>query len=230
MPASAAAVAWGALRVLERWTGDAWFSSPTANTIARGLAFLALQPLVSAPFVDLLTEKVKAPKTGRLPPSAGFWGGLGQTLAQFDIILMSYSLSGVPDERLAPFLKRLFDHLTPRGQILFATYQDGCPWDRYAGQVYEALGVARSGGVKRHLEKIRGAGFDAQHLVSLDTFIWAHDPAPLFEALEFFFLGNTEQYHASRPAFEGALLALAEPLPGGRTGIGVVESLFRITP
>jgi uncharacterized protein involved in cysteine biosynthesis len=85
----AAAVAWGALRLLERWTGDAWFSSPTANTIARGIAvvlvtgfaFIALQPLVSAPFVDLLTEKVEAAKTGRLPPSAGFWGGLGQALA-----------------------------------------------------------------------------------------------------------------------------------------------------
>jgi hypothetical protein len=148
---------------------------------------------------------------------------------KMDVILMSYSLPGVPSERRGPFLRSLLESLTPRGQILLVTHQDGCPGDAYAGHVSEALGIARSGGTAGHRQEIRGAGLDVELVASFDTFVWANDLASLFDTLEFFFLGHTEAYHASRAAFEGVLRTLAEPLPDGRTGIRLVESLFKLT-
>lgn len=145
-----------------------------------------------------------------------------------DIILMSYSTSGVPAARLGPFLSSLFEHLTPRGKILLATYQDGCSWDRFAGEVYEKLGLSRSGGVSRHFEQIEAAGLSAERVASLDTFIWAPDLPSLFDTLEFFFLPRIDEYRGLRGELLGRLKPFAEPLPGGEVGIKVVEIVLEL--
>jgi hypothetical protein len=145
-----------------------------------------------------------------------------------DIVLMSYSLDGIPVERLGSTMAALVSCLAPRGKILFVTHEDGCPWDRYADPVYRALGMPRSGGARRHVEDLRRAGFEARRLVSIDGFIWAADRAALFEALEFFFIDAVDGYYASRPAFEEILGGLVEPLPGERVAIKAVECLFEL--
>jgi len=145
-----------------------------------------------------------------------------------DMILMSYSTSGVPGPRLGSFLSSLFEHLTPRGKILFATYEDGCPWDRFAGEVYARLGLPRTGGAARHREQIEGAGFSAERVASLDTFIWAGDLPSLFDTLEFFFLPRITHYRALREELLGKLEPFAEPLPEGRVGIKVIEVVYEL--
>jgi hypothetical protein len=125
-------------------------------------------------------------------------------------------------------LSSLFEHLTPGGKILVATYEDGCPWDRFAGDVYERLGLSRAGGAVRHLEQIEAAGLRAERVASLDTFLWARSLPSLFDTLEFFFLPKTAEYHARAAELFGRLEPFAEPLEGGRVGIKCVEVVFEL--
>lgn len=145
-----------------------------------------------------------------------------------DMILMSYSTSGVQGARLGPFLASLFDHLTPHGKILLATYQDGCAWDRFAGEVYGRLGIPRTGGEDRHRAQIEEVGLHAERVAALDTFIWAPALPALVDTLEFFFLPRINDYRALREELVGTLEPFAEPLPGGEVGIKVVEVVLEL--
>ncbi|HWO19652.1 MAG TPA: class I SAM-dependent methyltransferase [Kofleriaceae bacterium] len=145
-----------------------------------------------------------------------------------DIVLMSYSLDGIPGERLGATMTTLASHLAPGGKVLFVTYEDDCPWDRYIDPVYRALGIPRTGGARRHLEDLQRAGFEARRLASVDGFIWAQDKAALYDVLGFFFIDAIDGYHASRPELEDLLAGIIETLPDGRVALRAVECVFEI--
>lgn len=145
-----------------------------------------------------------------------------------DIVLMSYSLDGIPIERLGSTMTALASRLAAGGKILFVTYEDDCPWDRYVDPVYRALGIPRVGGAKRHSEDLRRAGFEARRLASVDGYIWARDTAALYDVMEFFFVDAVEGYRASRPVFEKLLGGLVEPFPGERVACKAVERVFEV--
>lgn len=83
----AVGVGLGTIRLVGRlwagsWMEDNAFVQGLATAVVALLAFIALQPVVSAPFIDSLTERVEGLVTGRPPPRAGFWSGLAATVGQ----------------------------------------------------------------------------------------------------------------------------------------------------
>jgi hypothetical protein len=148
----------------------------------------------------------------------------------WDIALLSYSLSGIPPEQLGTTLSRLFEHRRAGGRMLVVTYQDGCGWDQFAGGVYSALGIARSGGVHRHSEELVSAGFRVTPISALNTHIWAPSERELLQTLGFFFHRAGAQYYENPIRF----LSLLEPhlvnLSNRGVAIPVVEQILEVSP
>ncbi len=112
----------------------------------------------------------------------------------FDIALLSYSLSGVPLSELSKFLDRLNAYRSHRGKILFVTYRDGCPWDLFAEEIYQLLGIGRTGGLERHMNQLSNVGCSTESLQVIESRIWGESMQDLAANLGFFFYKRAPEY------------------------------------
>ena len=146
----------------------------------------------------------------------------------FDVALMSYSLTGVHVDSLPGFLGRLFDAMNPGGHILFATYKDGCAWDLFADEVYRELDIARTGGLIRHEDMIRKAGFETSVLGRVESSIWGENLDILARNLSFFFHKKSESYANDLRHFADVLAPFTTSRDGGGVQLGVTEYIGNI--
>lgn len=147
----------------------------------------------------------------------------------FDLALMSYSLSGINESNLKGFLEILFRHMNPGGKLCYVTYQDGCAWDIFAGTVYDALGIPRTGGTSKHIADLARSGFTSQPIKTFHTAIWADSPEDLYHTLGFFFIKKIAEYERRIDQFLPILQDLRVNLPNGRVAMPVTEIIAEIS-
>jgi len=152
------------------------------------------------------------------------------TAEKFGIILMSYSLSGVPANQYSDFMESLTKRLAPGGKILFVTYADGCPWDEFAEFVCSDLGIERTGGTTLHNMELQRVGLSTELLRPVETVIWGDDLKDLAETLTFFFLRDTTGYRDNLHSYLPKLSELSTKLPTGGLNIQVTENIIEILP
>ncbi len=168
--------------------------------------------------------------TEQIPRSRVIVGRMEQSLPvpQFDLALMSYSLSGVPDSQCAEFLRRLFQCRGPNGRVLFASFRDNCEWDQFTTPIYRELGRIRIGGVEAHKSSIHAAGFKVEHVASIDTEIFDKTLPELSKTLGFFFAPAHQAYFENLPRFEKSLESHARESRYGGVALRCVEEIWEI--
>ncbi len=148
----------------------------------------------------------------------------------FDMALMSYSLSGVPLDKRTQFFEKLFRQCSPNGCVLYATYADGCEWDQFSSLVSEKLGRERSGGTGIHEAELRKLNYTVNVVENIRTLIWGQSLDDLGDVLSFFFLDKVKDYQQRFVEFRPHLDRLSFEMPDGRRGIAVTECLVEVTP
>ena len=181
---------------------------------------------------NLLIDKNLENKSAleQIPKSTVIVGRMEQSLPvpQFDVALMSYSLSGVPDTQCAEFLTRLFQCRGPNGRVLFASFRDDCDWDQFTTPIYRELGRSRNGGVEAHKSLIQAAGFTVEHVASIDTEIFDETLPELLKTLGFFFAPVHQAYFENLPRFEKSLESHARERSYGGVALRCVEEIWEI--
>lgn len=148
----------------------------------------------------------------------------------FDVVLASYSLTGVNSELIEPLISRIFEVLNPGGRFLICTHADHCAWDRYAEIVSQYLGMRRSGGTSHQMAQLAKGGGIGVIRASVLTDIWDQNLDDLYDTLAFFFVENVEKYSSNKPIFLPALTALAGSDVPGRVGLTVIEEVIDVLP
>ena len=147
----------------------------------------------------------------------------------FDIGLLSYSLSGIPKDRLQDTLDRLLLARKDGGRLLFVTYRDGCEWDQFADEVAAHLNLPRTGGLARHTKELNDLGFHTEIISTLNTRIWSENSRSLYENLGFFFHKKISEYINSADQLQPALERL-QSWDGRQMNLSVEESIVEIIP
>jgi len=148
--------------------------------------------------------------------------------AKFDVAVLSYSLTGVPSAKSADFLNRLMQLSNPGGKIFFATFQDGCDWDRYVTPIYAEIGRARSGGTKVHIDLIEEAGFAAERVAKINTELFDQNLAELSNTLGFFFAPTHAEYFKNLAIHQQSLQKFVKTSRYGGVALSCVEELWEI--
>jgi hypothetical protein len=146
----------------------------------------------------------------------------------FDIGLLSYSLSGVPLEKLRETIDSLFAQSSREGRLFYITFEDGCEWDCYASEVYATLGIPRNGGSKLHKLDLAAVGIQTQEVDSFRTSIWDSSLDELYKTLAFFFVTHARDYIQRQNEFLSALSLLVQEVGAGRISLPVTEKVFEI--
>jgi len=146
----------------------------------------------------------------------------------FNIILMSYSLSGIRAEHLKSVLNKLSDSLAPNGKMLFVTYAGGCPWDQFGKVVRGSLEIPETGGTDLHLKQLKAVNRKTEVLETIPSLIKGRDLNDLVNKLGFFFLRNIEGYHANIEAFSRILKPLTIELPSGEKALEIKQNIIEI--
>jgi trans-aconitate methyltransferase len=150
---------------------------------------------------------------------------------EFDIILVSYAMMGIPAHRLREFLHRMTGKLSARGQLLACTFDDDCPWARFATNVHEVLGSHLRGGVVDHQARVQDAGYRAVLEQSIDTNIWDDDSDNLTHTMKFFFLKDHVRYLERFPAIKRQVERFsARNQDLSRREMTVRECILKISP
>jgi hypothetical protein len=149
-------------------------------------------------------------------------------ISQYDVALLAYSLSGIVSEGLKTFLDGLFAKKSPQGHVCYVSFEDGCGWDCFADLVYKDLGIARTGGLKKHSIDLERAGYKSQTLARLETTIWGHSLEELAGNLAFFFHKDFSGYESSLPKYTSWLEKFSTRLPDGRVALPVIEVLCEV--
>jgi SAM-dependent methyltransferase len=146
----------------------------------------------------------------------------------FDVALMSYSLTGVPDQNIQEFLNKLFECRGPKGRVLFVTFQDGCDWDRFTTPIYTQIGRPRNGGSQAHLSLARSCGFSCQRLASFETELFDESVQMLAATLGFFFAPKHQAFFDDLSTHTKALAELTVPSKYGGVALRCVEEIWEI--
>ncbi len=147
----------------------------------------------------------------------------------YDMILLSYSFTGIPVDKIADTLKRLTNAKSEDGRIIVVTFQDGCDWDLFSSHVYSQIGIARSGGSNLHEKLIQKAGFQPSLVDSTKTYMWGDSLSDLAEMMSFFFVKEEDKYRADITNYTEHLKQLSTDLPNGRRAISAIEDFIEIT-
>ncbi len=145
-----------------------------------------------------------------------------------DMCLLSYSLDGVPSDRLEELLGRVLASRSTTGAVLACSYLEKCAWDVYHEYVCEKIQVPRWGGINRYVEEITKRGFSC-HIRRVErTYIWGDDVDDLYDNLAFFFMENLDRYYSVRSECRDALLHLSEEGGSGSTALPVFEAIIEV--
>jgi len=150
--------------------------------------------------------------------------------SSYDVALLSYSFTGVLEGERERFLTRLWRAKSPNGFVLAVTFQDGCRWDRFADEIYSALGKTRSGGTRYHMRELQRCGWRAEVIRSIPTQIWAPNIEGLIDVLEYFFAKTDGEREIYRELAQSILPSYVDAGPEGSTGVDVVEDVLLIQP
>jgi hypothetical protein len=149
-------------------------------------------------------------------------------LPEFDMALFSYSLDKVPRDELKPLLERLFEGRRDFGQILYVTYENGCPWDRFIEQVRGELGFGRKGGALAHVNEVSQAGFDVETRKVVHSSVWGHDLPELAQNMAFFMLPKVHIYNQFIDDFTSDLKQYARQHSNGLWVLDVEQKICEI--
>lgn len=169
-------------------------------------------------------------KLEAIPNTSVLIGSMEATLPdiQFDLALLSYSLTGVPIEQSKDFFDCLLQRRTPNGKIYVVTFQDHCDWDSFVTPIYAEIGRPRTGGTRAHLDIIEAAGYAAEKVASIKTELFDDNLPKLAETLGFFFAPSHAEYFAKISLHHRALNGLIKPSRYGGVALSCVEEIWEV--
>lgn len=146
-----------------------------------------------------------------------------------NVVLFSYSLSGVAAEELRQVIDRMLSARSDVGKLLVVTYQDQCAWDRYTQEINSQLGESTIySGVAFHTQQLEAAGYKTRNLANLATDIRGDDILDLYDRLGFFFLKHAREYFAKRDLFLPVLERYVESIDAEGVTLPVGEAIIEV--
>jgi len=143
-----------------------------------------------------------------------------------DLVLLSYSLSGVSPEKVDAFIERLPTFATPEGKVLIVTYEKGCPWDLFADEVHKLLDFPRSAGTSTYMRIAREKGLILEDLSASPSHMWSDTLENLASLTSFFFASKEAEYWERIDEVVGILKKHTVTLPDGRIGLCAVQKVL----
>jgi len=149
-------------------------------------------------------------------------------VAPHDLVLLSYSLSGVSSERIEEFLQRLPGFASENGKVLIVTYEKGCEWDQFADEVYAMLDIPRSPGTASYIKIAQAQKLALETIHTCPSHMWSNTVEGLAALTSFFFASKAAEYQKRFPEVVEILKRYAAPLEGGRIGLRAVEKVYEL--
>ncbi len=147
---------------------------------------------------------------------------------QFDLALLSYSLTGVPIEQSRGFFDGLAQRCAPNGKIYVVTFQDHCDWDSFVTPIYAEIGRPRTGGTRAHLDIIEAAGYSAKKVSEVQTELFDDTLPKLAETLGFFFAPSHADYFARIATHHKALNGFIHKSRYGGVALRCIEEIWEV--
>lgn len=149
----------------------------------------------------------------------------------YDVILLSYSMTGVPDDQLDRVIKRLHDLRAANGKILLCSFDDACEWSRFASAASKQCGTVLKGGTSCYLAKLEKAGAHASVVRQVRTLIWDENIPALTDLMAFFFVNRLPLYlrhiaAITRQVEQHSFDQIAEG--GRRRAMRVIENIIEV--
>lgn len=148
---------------------------------------------------------------------------------RYDLILLSYSLTGIEAARLPETLHRMHSWLTPRGRLVACTFDDSCDWARFAYSVSDMMQSPLRGGSAHYESLVRDAHMDCCQVSQVETKIWDDDLPRLTDLMGFFFMNAREKYTRSIQQVQEMLKQHAKH-SSNHTYIRVLENIYSLHP
>lgn len=169
-------------------------------------------------------------KLKAIPNTSVVIGTMEESLpdTQFDVALLSYSLTGVPPEQSKKFFDGLLERRAPGGRVYVVTFQDLCDWDIFVTPIYAEIGKPRNGGTRAHLDIIESAGYSADRVSAVRTEIFDDNLPKLAETLGFFFAPSHADYFAKISFHHRALNSFIQPSRYGGVALSCIEEIWEV--